>query len=134
MHIILDICYLFPLLTEIALTISTYWWNGSGLFCWHICPCSEWCYHVPNISCLEQAQPHDTIESNLCNSTWGYVIPSQSPSKNYGDTQIKIETQDGVKKSHQIDQESRMETYILKKSDIRREKLCYQNDIIPQQV
>lgn len=50
-------------------------------------------------------------------------------------TQIKSETQDGVRESHQNDQESRMETYIKKKkSEIGREKLCYQNDIMPRQV
>lgn len=63
---------------------------------------------------------------------WLQVSPQ---TKTMVTTQIKSETQDGVRESHQNDQESRMETNIKKKkkSEIGREKLCYQNDIMPRQ-
>lgn len=65
---------------------------------------------------------HMTQQNLICaivhEDIWLQVSPQ---TKTMVTTQIKSETQDGVRESHQNDQESRMETYIKKKK-IRNRK------------
>lgn len=123
-----DICYLLSLLTEIALIIGLYWWKISRLFCWHMWLCSEH-YHKPDLSCLEQARWHDTIESSLYTSIWEYKIPNQWSSKKYGGYSLGIQNGDPWSSNW-----SQSENIHFKKSERGREKLCHQNGRVPQQV